>query len=471
MNNRNHTIKYILSDFFSASFVWIIFNVFRKRVIESEVYGKIMPLELNFTLFYNTLLIAVFWILLYYFSGYYYKIYRKSRLQEFSQTLIFSILGNIFIFFTLLLDDIVAGYQDYYYSFITLLSLHFFLTFIPRSIITTRTIHRIRKGKIGFNTLIIGSGQKALDFVNSYSTKNHWGGYKFVGFVNVNNGLNEDLAKICRFSGTLNDLEKIVDENKIEEVIIAVETDEHKELETIIGRLQLCNTSIKIIPDLFEILIGKTELALIEGTPLILIAPELMPIWEKNLKLVFDKLLAILFLTMFSPLYIFASIGIRISSGGPVIYRQKRVGLNGKEFTIYKFRSMIVDAEKNGPELSSANDTRVTIFGQFMRRVRLDEIPQFFNVLIGDMSVVGPRPERRFYIDQIIEKAPEYMMLLRTRPGITSLGQVKFGYAENIEQMLNRLKYDIIYIKNMSLYLDFKILIYTILTVIKQDGK
>jgi len=235
--------------------------------------------------------------------------------------------------------------------------------------------------------------------------------------------------------------------------------------------LQQYPVTIKIIPDLFEILIGKTELSLIEGTPLLHVSSEFLPKWEQNFKFLFDKVFAILFILLMLPLYIFTAIGVKISSAGPIIYRQTRIGLYGKEFTIYKFRSMANNAEKNGPELSAVNDMRVTKFGQFMRRSRLDEIPQFFNVIKGDMAVVGPRPERKFFIDQIIEKAPEFKMLLKTKPGITSLGQVKFGYAENLEQMLQRLKFDIIYMKNMSLYLDFKILIYTILTIVRGDNR
>jgi lipopolysaccharide/colanic/teichoic acid biosynthesis glycosyltransferase len=159
-----------------------------------------------------------------------------------------------------------------------------------------------------------------------------------------------------------------------------------------------------------------------------------------------------------------------LSSRGPLFYKQERIGKNGKPFTIYKFRSMYVDAEQNGPELSSEKDPRITPFGRFMRKSRLDEIPNFINVLKGDMSLVGPRPERQHFIDQIIEKAPQYIQLLKVRPGITSWGQVKYGYAKNIDEMVRRMKYDLIYLDNMSLYVDFKIMIYTFLTILKRKG-
>ncbi len=471
MNKKKHTLKYILIDFLSAAVAWIFFNLFRKRFIESSYYGFEVKLNISAQFLINTIAISFFWIILYFFSGYYHKIYRKSRLQEFSYTLTFSIFGVVFLFFALLLDDVVSNYTDYYYSFIVLLCLHFCLTYLPRNILTTNTIRKIRNGKIGFNTLVIGSNGKAVEIIESYSGKNKSAGYRIVGFASVYSKVNPQLEAICENLGHISQIEKIIEECQIEEVIIAIETNEHAEIEKIISQLQRCPADIKIIPDLFEILIGKTELSFIEGTPLLHISSELMPIWTKNFKYLFDKVCSVLFIVVCSPLYLFAALGVWLSSSGPIIYKQIRIGLHGREFTIYKFRSMKKDAEENGPALSSAQDNRITKFGQFMRQSRLDEIPQFFNVLKGDMAIIGPRPERKFYIDQIVEKAPEFMMLLKTKPGITSLGQVKFGYAENLDQMLQRLKYDIIYIKNMSLYLDFKILIFTILTIIKRNGK
>jgi lipopolysaccharide/colanic/teichoic acid biosynthesis glycosyltransferase len=171
------------------------------------------------------------------------------------------------------------------------------------------------------------------------------------------------------------------------------------------------------------------------------------------------------------PFYIFCAIGVKLSSKGPVFYLQERIGLYGKPFQIFKFRSMVVNAETGTPQLSSKSDSRITKFGQFMRKVRLDETPQFANVLLGEMSLVGPRPERQYYIDQIVKVAPHYKLLLTVKPGMTSWGQVKFGYAENVDEMVERLKWDILYLDNMSLQTDIKILIYTALIVIKGSGK
>jgi len=228
---------------------------------------------------------------------------------------------------------------------------------------------------------------------------------------------------------------------------------------------------IKIIPDMYDILAGTVKMTSIFGSPLIIINPLLMPVWQQSLKRIIDILVSICFLILLSPVYLFTALVIKFTSRGPVMFAQERIGLHGHPFTIYKFRSMYVGAEKDTPLLSSDHDNRITPFGKLIRRIRLDEIPQFYNVLRGDMSLVGPRPERQFFIDQITKKAPHYRHLHKVRPGITSWGQVKYGYAENVEQMIQRLKYDIIYIENMSLALDFKILFYTIKTVLQRSGK
>jgi exopolysaccharide biosynthesis polyprenyl glycosylphosphotransferase len=471
MNNRRHTLKYIIIDLISASLAWILFNLFRKKIIESSVFGADIPLEVSQTLIISTLLVSVFWVSMYYFSGYYYNIYRKSRLQELVQTLLASLFGNIFLFFALILDDVISNYSDYYYLFVALMGIHFLLTYLPRVLLTSMTIKNIRNGTIGFNTLIIGSGSRALEIVNSYSHQNKKAGYRFVGFIEPGDKQNNKLSEYCPDLGHFDSIEQIIRDYRIVYVIVAIDPSKHDEIGRVIRSLQFYNVSIRIMPDLFEILIGQTELALMDATPLLVVSSHQMPVWERNVKEILDKCISAFLLIFFAPVFLFVAIGVKMGSKGPVIYKQKRVGLNGAEFTIYKFRSMYEGAEKNGPELSSSNDVRITHFGKFLRKNRLDELPQFYNVLKGDMSLVGPRPERRYFIDRIIDKAPEYMMLLKTKPGITSLGQVKYGYAENLEQMLNRLKFDIIYMKNMSLYLDFKILIFTLITLLKQNGK
>jgi len=297
-------------------------------------------------------------------------------------------------------------------------------------------------------------------------------GHHFVGFVSVNGDETNLLAKYLAKLGDLGILKRIIIEKKIEEVIVAVESNEHYQIEKILNKLEGFNTvTIRAIADNCDIISGRAKLNSLYEEPLIQISHELMPTGQLLFKRAMDFFVSVFVLIIFLPIYLFLAIGVAFSSRGSIIYSQKRVGRFGKPFNIYKFRSMKANAEQSGPALSGGlSDSRITKFGRFIRKTRLDEMPQFWNVLLGDMSLVGPRPERQHYIDQIIERAPHYVHLHRVRPGITSWGQVRFGYAKDVDEMVERLNYDIIYIENMSLYNDIKILIYTVKTVILGKG-
>jgi exopolysaccharide biosynthesis polyprenyl glycosylphosphotransferase len=470
VNKRYFPILYPVFDFVAASTSWALFYIYRKIEVEPMVFGYKIPLELGTRFYLGLIFIPFFWLLLHYFSGYYSNTYRKSRLQELGQTFFYTLTGVIIIFFVLILDDVIVSYKNYYSSFLVLFILQFFITYIPRIIITTIITGKIKSRQIGFNTLMVGSNVRAVEVYKEMETQNRNQGNIFVGFVSIQTKKEYQLSRYIPYLGQLKILPGIIEEYNIEEVIIALETSEHEEISRIINKLTECNVIIKAIPDMYDILTGKVKIQTIFGTPLLQITHDLIPVWQLHIKRIIDILFSVIALILLFPLTIFLIIGVIVSSPGPVILSQERIGRYGKPFILYKFRSMYADAEKHGPELTQKNDKRLTPFGRFMRKRKFDEIPNFINVIKGEMSIVGPRPERQYYIDQIIKKAPHFVHLQKVKPGITSWGQVKYGYALNVDEMIKRLRYDLLYIENMSLFVDFQIMIFTLLIIIKQKN-
>lgn len=471
MNKKLHTFRYVLVDYFSALIAWCIFFTYRKYTVSPFLFEQFDELVLNdINLYIGIAVIPIYWLLLYTFSGYYRKIFRKSRLKELEQTLISTFFGTIILFFAIILDDMIISYRNYLEYYLFLYATHFALTYLPRFIITTMTVRKIHRGIIGFNTVLIGNDQIATEIYLRAKKQNVQSGNKFIGYVFINPETPHPISEYMPCLGSIDELKKIIKEHDIEEVIIAVQNGKRKYIEQIFSVIENSNVVIKIIPQIQDILLGSVKMTSVLQEPLIQIYQDLMPEWQKQIKRFMDIFLSVVAIILLFPLYLFLALGVKHSSKGPIFYKQERIGHLGNPFYIFKFRSMFVNSEENGPQLSSKEDTRITPFGKIMRKTRLDELPQFFNVLRGDMSLVGPRPERQFYIDQIVKVAPHYRLLHRIKPGITSWGQVKYGYAENVDEMVERLKYDLVYLENMSLQMDIKILIHTALIVLQGRG-
>lgn len=456
----------MLYDFLAAFISWCLFFYQRKSILNEEIS------DFSYDVAINATIVAAFWLVLYSLSSFYVDVFRKSRIKEFLILIAVCIPGVIIVFFALLLDDQgVVEYKHYYKTLSAYFLIHFGVSVLSKMTVLTYTKRLLRKGVIRFNTLIIGANAKAEEIYHELMKINQSLGMRFIGYLNVFDHSKEAFQDELRHFGDIKNLGTVIRRCHIENVIIAIETNEHKKTSEILSELEDYNVKVSVIPDMYQILLGSVKINHLLGVPLIEIDQKIQPIWQKAIKRVFDIVFSSLGLILGSPLFLLLALITKFSSKGPVFYTQERIGRGNKPFRIIKYRSMYLDAEKMGPALSSDNDPRITPWGLFMRKTRLDELPQFFNVLKGDMSVVGPRPERSFFIDQIVEVAPQYKHLLKVRPGITSLGQVKYGYAENVEQMVKRLEYDILYIENMTLAMDFRIILYTILIVFQGRGK
>ena len=462
---------YVAGDVLASAITWYCVFLFRKCFIQGYKLDLAIPFHDN-NFFKGIIAVPFLWFVFHYITGTYTDLYKKSRLQELGKTLIVTFFGGIIIFFLLLLDDRVRNYRDYYFTFFVLLALQFLLTTLFRQLILFRVRKNIATGKVGFDTLMIGSSQRANELYEELKKGEKAFGFHFKGYLELNGKATNTLTAELKELGHLNSLEKVLAQNPgIEEVIIAIETSEHHLLNNIIIRLADKNVTIRIIPDMYDILSRTVRLNHAIGEAFIEIPTQLLTEWQKITKRWFDIIASVCAIIITLPVTIYVAIRVKFTDGGPIFYLQERLGHYGTPFYIYKFRSMYKNSEANGPQLTTENDGRITPIGRNIRKYRVDELPQFINVIKGEMSIVGPRAERKFFADQIIQVAPHYRQIFKVQPGITSLGMVKYGYASTVTEMVKRLKYDIIYIENMSIAMDFKIMIYTVLTVVYGRGK
>ena len=466
MDKNKLYLKYISYDILAALMVWIAFVIFRKTINDIRILDGIRILIPNYDYLTSLLLFPFYCVFVHYLSGMYLNTQKKSRMNLIVSTLVSSAIISISVFLVLKLGDVVVSYEYFYFSLLVLFGLLFIFTFTFRNIIFSKIQNNYKTKNWTINTLIIGNGNNALKIAGDI--EKHAPQNTIIGFVSTDKKIAISADKLI---GNMSQIATIIEKYAIEETIVALDNEEDEsELFNIINLLYKFNIDIQFTPRLYEILIGSAKITKLGISPLVSITKSSMPDWQASVKRFLDIVISLISLTLVSPFILYFSIRIKADSKGPVFYRQERIGQFGRPFKILKFRTMFAGAENGTPKLSSSNDERITPVGRMLRKYRIDEIPQFWNILKGDMSLVGPRPERRYYINKIMDEAPYYCLLYKIRPGLTSWGPIKIGYSDTVEKMIERLNYDIIYMENMSLATDVKILMYTFEIIFKGKG-
>lgn len=463
---KSKTEKYLLlvTDFIFINLAWIFFFHFR---VSAGIFDLLVMPEFLFPM----LVVYAYWLLIFSFVGMYRTWFALSRFDEISTLFKATFVGVFLLFFFIFLDDYSHGVSSES-RFLIFIYWGFFLLWVSFGRLAVRGFQRrlLINGVGRRNALIVGFNKNANDIHNEV-IKHPGLGIDVVGYITLSSeSLGKDFNGI-KVAGMIEDIPRKIDELNIKEVIIVLMKFSEDVLIEIIGKCENKNVGLKIAPDLYNILSGQARTSQLYGFPLIDINPQLMPIWEAKIKRFLDLFFSLLILVLSSPVMLLTSIAIKLDSKGPVLFKQKRCGLNGKIFSIYKFRSMKQDAEKlTGPVWSTKDDPRITRVGKFVRKVRIDELPQIINILKGEMSLVGPRPERPFFVEKLSLEIPYYKRRLKVRPGITGWAQVKHKYDETVEDVKEKLKYDLFYIENMSLRMDFKIMFRTIFVMLFGKG-
>ncbi|MEO7048085.1 MAG: exopolysaccharide biosynthesis polyprenyl glycosylphosphotransferase, partial [Ferruginibacter sp.] len=392
---RIHISLYIVSDLLIAIFTWLCFYYLR-----TKIYNYDFSMPSGFYL--GLILYTIGWMTLNFITGTYNSLYEKSRWGEIFKTLTVSIIGCIFLLFFFILKNPLTDNRRYYVEFFCLLIPMIVLTITVRLFFLSIVKKQLLNKKVFFNAVFIGSTQKLQQFYSSVNKIDDASGFNIVGFINTNGEVGKPLPNNVSQFSNIEDLPQVIKENNIEEIIIAVEKRERELINKILLILSNKQVNIKITPDTLDIVSGALQTNNVMGIPLIDIHSGLLPLWQQNVKRFIDILIAAISMVILSPLFLYAMIRVKFSSPGSLFFLQERIGYKGKPFIMYKLRSMYVDAEKNGPQLSTDDDKRITKWGRVMRKWRMDELPQLWNILKGEMSLVGPRPERKFYIDQLI---------------------------------------------------------------------
>ena len=425
---KKYQLIYMLVDFMSAMLVWMAFLLFRWLIYEGRMFSVDTVLIPMFNFYWPLVLYPLGCLFVYYLSGYYLRPLRRPYSRELRRTLVSSLIISVGAFFLIVIDDPINGHYDRYLtSLLVLFALQFVGCYLPR-LLVTYIAHTFDDRAPRRYT--IRSKDEVIEFEKAHAQQAY------------------------------------------DEVILDLKSkNKEEEMYMLISRLYPANVEISVVPSLYDMLTGAAVIADVADQPLIPITEHKMNDAGLCIKRAFDVVVSLMALILLSPIYILVAIAVWSTSSGPIFYLQERIGLHGIPFKIIKFRTMRMHAEKDMPQLSLHNDPRVTRVGKFLRKYRLDELPQFWNILRGEMSIVGPRPERRYFINQIEEQAPYYCMIYKIRPGLTSWGPIKVGYTDTLEKMIRRLNYDIVYVENMSLGLDLKIMFYTLGVIFKGKGR
>ena len=462
-------LRYVIADLLSGALAFWVFNMVRYYLLGENSNGFVSLWSFlgSTKLVIEQCVVPPCMLAIYWLSGYYNEPFNKSRLQEFISTFFAALSNTVIIYLVLLIND-QTGKRIINYEMIAILfGVLFGMTYILRLIITDFAIQHFRKELWHINVLIIGNSVVSRKVAQKLKSVKRNVKYQVIGFVKIP-GENDviDDSYVCLLKNLRQECAKL----GINQLILAPQNHDDKKVMELLTILFPLDVPVKISPDTFSFVTSAIRLNDIYGEPFVDLTGPSMGESSKNIKRTFDVSFSLLLLLLFAPVYAFLALMVKFGSKGPVFYSQERIGRHQKPFKIYKFRTMVENAEAEGPQLSSDDDPRITKTGKWMRKYRLDELPQFWNVLKGDMSIVGPRPEREHFIGQIIKEAPYYALVCQVRPGITSWGMVKYGYASSVKQMVERTRYDLIYLANMSLSVDCKILIYTLKTVIGGKG-
>jgi exopolysaccharide biosynthesis polyprenyl glycosylphosphotransferase len=455
-------ILLIVVDICTVNLAWLIFYLFKVRSGWGTYSGQ--P-----DLWMPMLVICGFWLVVCFFYGLYHPWYAHSRFDEFTTVFKAATFGVLILFFAVFIDDGGAGSTMHSRL---LIAIYWMLVIgcIGGGRMLLHTFHRrlLEAGIGSHNAVIVGWNDQARELYDSLCEYPALG-YRVVGFLSTEG--EEASYKNVSVLGTYHNMTEILEQKDVKDIIIAVDSKDHDKILDIVGRCNSHDVSIKIVPDLYDIISGQARTNQIYGFPLIEIMPDLMRPWERAVKRGIDICVSSAILVLGLPIWVLVALAIKIESRGPVFYMQERMGKDGKLFRIIKFRSMNADAEKDsGPVWADREDPRITKVGTILRRLRLDEFPQLINVLEGDMSIVGPRPERAYFVEQLSKEIPLYARRLKVRPGITGWAQVKHKYDENIDDVKKKVQYDLFYIENMSIRMDLKILLSTVFVILSGKG-